>query len=52
MADETAPKKTLKQKAEHEGKELLILTVYLGFFFCALGYLQNTFAQGLRERLS
>ena len=36
MADETPPKKTLKQKAEHEGKELLILTVYLGFFFCAL----------------
>jgi hypothetical protein len=36
MADETVPKKTMKQKAEHEGKELLILTVYLGFFFCAL----------------
>jgi protein-S-isoprenylcysteine O-methyltransferase Ste14 len=36
MADETAPKKTMKQKAAHEGKELLILTAYLGFFFCAL----------------
>ena len=36
MADETVPKKTMKQKAAHEGKELLILTVYLGFFFCAL----------------
>ena len=36
MADETAPKKTMKQKAAHEGKELLILTVYLGFFLCAL----------------
>src|SRR5450631_771944 len=36
MADETVPKKTMKQKAAHEGKELLILFVYLGFFFCAL----------------
>ncbi len=36
MADETEPKKTMKQKAAHEGKELLILFVYLGFFFCAL----------------
>jgi hypothetical protein len=36
MADETVPKKTLKQKAAHEGEELLILTIYLGFFFCAL----------------
>jgi len=36
MADEAAPKKTMKQKAAHEGMELLILFVYLGFFFCAL----------------
>lgn len=36
MADETVPKKTMKQKAAHEGEELLILTVYLGFFFCTL----------------
>lgn len=36
MADQTAPKKTMKQKAAHEGEELLLLTVYLGFFFCAL----------------
>jgi hypothetical protein len=36
MADETVAKKTMKQKAIHEGWELLVLFVYLGFFFCAL----------------
>lgn len=36
MADDTVSKKTMKQKAAHEGKELLILFAYLGFFFCAL----------------
>ncbi len=36
MADTTEPKKTMKQKVIHEGYELLLLFVYLGFFFCAL----------------
>jgi hypothetical protein len=36
MADETAPKKTMKQKVIHEGYEMLLLVGYLGFFFCAL----------------
>ena len=29
-------KSDLKKKAAHEAKELLILFLYLGFFFCAL----------------
>lgn len=35
MQDETQ-KKSLKQKAVHEFKEVAILTTYLAFFFCAL----------------
>jgi hypothetical protein len=36
MADTNEPKKTTKQKILHEGYEMLLLTGYLGFFFCAL----------------
>ncbi len=36
MSEEPKSKSTMKQKAAREGKELLILFVYLGFFFCAL----------------
>jgi hypothetical protein len=34
--NETVAKKNMKQKAIHEGWELLVLFVYLGFFFCAI----------------
>lgn len=32
---------SLKQKAAHEAKELLVLFLYLGFFFCALATYSN-----------
>jgi hypothetical protein len=34
-------KPSMKQKATHEAKELLILFLYLGFFFCALAAYSN-----------
>ena len=36
MSKTAAQKAELKQKAKHEAKELLLVTVYLAFFFCAL----------------
>jgi hypothetical protein len=36
MSQEHKPESTMKQKAIHEGKELLVLFLYLAFFFCAL----------------
>jgi hypothetical protein len=36
MADETAQKKTMKQKAAHELQEFVGIFLYLAFFFCAL----------------
>jgi hypothetical protein len=36
MDAEKPPKKNLKQKVAHEFEELVILTAYLAFFFCAL----------------
>ena len=36
MTKTAAEKAELKQKAKHEGRELLVVTLYLAFFFCAL----------------
>jgi hypothetical protein len=36
MTDESSSSPTLKQKALHEFKDLLVLSLYLAFFFCAL----------------
>ena len=36
MSKSVAQKAEMKQKAKHEGKELLLITAYLAFFFCAL----------------
>jgi hypothetical protein len=36
MPDEKSEKKGLKQKAREEFEEVVILTAYLAFFFCAL----------------
>jgi hypothetical protein len=37
----SSAKPGMKQKAAHEAKELLILFLYLGFFFCALAAYSN-----------
>jgi hypothetical protein len=36
MSDKSSSSSTLKQKAKHELKELVVLSGYLAFFFCAL----------------
>lgn len=36
MNAENAEKRSFKQKAAHEGKEITIVFLYLAFFFCAL----------------
>ena len=36
MNAENAEKRSFKQKAAHEGKEIAIVFLYLAFFFCAL----------------
>jgi len=36
MPDEKSEKKGLKQKAREEFEQVVILTAYLAFFFCAL----------------
>jgi hypothetical protein len=36
MNVENAEKRSFKQKAAHEGKEITIVFLYLAFFFCAL----------------
>jgi hypothetical protein len=36
MARTAAQKAELKQKAKHEGRELLVIFLYLAFFFCSL----------------
>jgi len=36
MPDETSEKRGLKQKAREEFEQVVILTAYLAFFFCAL----------------
>jgi len=36
MTRTAAQKAELKQKAKHEGRELLVIFLYLAFFFCAL----------------
>ena len=36
MTKTATQKAEMKQKAKHEGKELLLITAYLAFFFCAL----------------
>jgi hypothetical protein len=36
MSKSVAQKAEMKQKAKHEGKELLLITGYLAFFFCGL----------------
>ena len=36
MADKSSSERSLKQKAAHELKEMVVLFLYLAFFFCAL----------------
>ena len=36
MADKSSSERSLKQKAVHELKEMVVLSLYLAFFFCAL----------------
>jgi uncharacterized membrane protein len=36
MSKSAAEKAEIKQKAKHEFKELVVITLYLAFFFCAL----------------
>jgi hypothetical protein len=36
MTKTATQKAEMKQEAKHEGKELLLITAYLAFFFCAL----------------